>query len=306
MIYIVGLILIYLCKLSCSKMLVITHRSVDFSRKVCIYVAFTILFIISALRGYDVGIDTQNYATKFRIIQEYSLGYVFTNFYTERVEFGYAIICRVLGMVFKNPRIMIIVSSAIVNYGMARYIYRYTESDVVGVVLYICSGVFLHSLNITRQVMACVMLMNAWGSLTHKKYAESISWFFVGFSFHVTSIVFAVSYFFYFCRYNKKVMGWAFSISMVLAVLFKPIIRIASLVVDTFSYLDNSQNRVSAGGLWAVWIVELLIATYFVLSYSKSRKMRIHPDKGKKPIECEEMICIPFFVVFYIDKEYTL
>lgn len=300
MVYIIGLFLIYACKYCCGNVNAIKKRGEKFSSGLFVFSSCTILFFISSFRGYDVGIDTQHYVDKFLLIRSYPFEKILSSFYTERVEFGYALLNKIVGCLFADPRAIIIVNSAIVCYGMANYIYRYSNEESVAVILFTCCGVFLYSFNITRQIMACVMMMNAWGALTHKKYWQSALWFFVGVSFHVTSVIFAVTYFFYFFRKNKKVVLITFGASLLLAMFYKPLLKFASQFITAFSYLDNTKDKVTARGIWLVWFVELLIAVFFMGSYFGGKKRKLLLKDCENAVDSEDLICVPIFVVYYI------
>ena len=300
MVYIVGLVLIFLFKFCCSHMDPSISKNKNFSSAVYVFASFTMLFLISIFRDYGVGIDTQHYANKFLLIRKYSLGKILTSLYTERVEVGYALLNKLVGIFFTNPRAILVANSAVICYGMAHYVYRYAKTKHVAVILFICCGAFLHSLNITRQMMSCVMMINSWGELTHKRYRNSAIWFLVGISFHITSVVFAVVYFFYYFRENKKLVLIAFGASLILAMFYRPILALLAKFISAFSYLDNSSDKVSAGGIWLVWIIEVLIAGYFITSYAMGDKSKYLIDSKEHWFPTEEMICVPIFVVYYI------
>ena len=300
MIYILGIALIYAIKYCCDNVECIANKGKQFAGALFVYASFSVLFFISALRGYGVGIDTQHYVDKFLLIQNYSFGEILSSLYTERVEFGYALLNKILGCIFGTPRAIIVANSAIVCYGMAKYTYRYSNASHIAVILFVCSGVFLHSLNITRQIMACVMMINAWGALTYKQYWKSALWYLAGVSFHVTSIVFAVVYFYYLFRENKKLVFITFSISMLLAMFYRPILALISHFVTSIGYLDNAKDKVSAGGIWLVWMIELLLSAFFIASYYLDKKTWSKININIRIIDSASLICVPIFVVYYI------
>ena len=293
MIYAIAIGLMFLCRISCEKMPVLREKGAAFSRKTVVLASFTILFLISSFRDYRVGIDTLNYIRKFSLIQNYTFRQILSGVYTERVEFGYALLNRLCGIVFGHPRSILIVSSAIVCYGMAHYICRYTDYGLEAVILFTCCGLFLDSLNITRQTMACVMMVNAWGALTHKTYGKSAAWFLAGISLHITSVVFSVVYFFYFFRGSRRVVILSFLASLVPAVFFRPILRFASEFVNAFRYFDNADAKIHAGGIWLLWAVELLMAAFFLVSWLSGKR------KESWLMEADRS-CVPIFVVYYI------
>lgn len=295
MVYIAGVFSIYLCKFYCQKRLIEND-----ARKVCIIFSFSVLCLISALRGFDVGIDTHNYAEKFNLIQKYTWAEILSSFYTERMEIGYALLNKLVGVFSSEPRSIIIVNSCIICYAMAYFVYHFTDSDCTAIMLFICTELYFFSFNIMRQMIAVILLMNAWGLLKQKKYRWSLVLFFLCISIHVMSIIFAAVYFFYFIHDNKKLVAVTFFASLLIVANYRVILSFIDNYTDIYSYLDNSHNKVRARGIWALWAVELIISAGFLVSYLKSEKSFIQSLIKNCSVDGVNLICVPIFVVYYI------
>lgn len=298
MVYTTLIGMLYLCKLYCAR--VWDHVDRELSRRVCIIGSVTVLFLFAAFRGLTVGIDTLNYVEKFELIRRYSIADILTSLYTERIEFGYALLNKLVSLFIPNARAVIILSAALICYGMAYAIWRYTDEDITPVILFVCSGLYLASFNVTRQVLACVLLFNAWGALTQKQYRRSLILWFAAFSCHVFSIVFAAVYFFWFFRGNKKLVTAVFLVSLVVSINYQFFIDILASLTSAFSYLDNSRPKTSAGGIWALWALELMICGFFALYYYAFKPVNRFLSMPQKLRSSENFICIPIFVVYYV------
>lgn len=297
--YLLAIAAIYFCKYYCTKKL--AHRDPEYIRKVIVMVSFTVLFLISAFRGPNVGIDTSHYMEKFEQIRQYSFLDIFTSFYTERVEIGYALMNKIVSLVAtSNSYLIIVVNSFIVCYGMAYYVIHFTDEDITPVILFACGGLFLHSMNIARQAIACVLLFNSWGTLNRKQYRTTAILFAVSILFHWTSVIFAAVYWFYFIRKKRAIFLSFIVISLVVLVNYQFIIDILGNLTDSFSYLGNTIEKVSANGIWAVWIIALLMAVYFMIHYITGKRELLRFELPESICDPSQTACVPLYVVYYI------
>lgn len=298
MVYLISILILFVCAGICRKTL--THRSPEYARRVTIWVSFFVLFLLGALRGPGVGVDTPNYMNKFVLIQEYPITEILSSLYCERVEFGYALLNKLVGCFTQEPYAIIVVNSAIVCFGMAWYIANFTDSDFVAIILFACGGMLLQSFNITRQMIACVFLLNSWGMLTHGRPKTAVLLFFAAFSFHWVSIIYAVVLFFYAFRRNRMVTGITIGVSFVVLMNYQTVINILSKFISVFSNISNPDNLTSANGVWAIWTVELTIAAFFLVCYFSKRKSFLGFQIPEELQEESHLLCEPLFVVYYV------
>lgn len=298
MIYALGIALIYLCKYHCEKKM--ADKDPEFVRKVVVLASFTVLFLISAFRGPNIGIDTYNYMEKFDQIRAHSFWDILTSLYTERVEIGYALMNKIVSLFTANSYLMVVINGFLVCYGMAYYVIHYTNEDLIPIILFTCAGMFLQSMNVARQTIACVLLFNSWGALTRKQYAATLVLFLISITFHWTSVVFAAVYFFYFFRNNKIVVLPFVLLSFVVIANYKLIIKLLIMLTDSYSYLDNSRNRITANGIWAIWGIALVFVLFFLIQYLANRRDLFGLKLPRGLQNPRELFCVPMYVVYYV------
>ncbi len=300
--YVLLIALIYISKIVFSA---IPRLSENKRKAWFIAVSFFFLFFLVAFRDSSVGTDIENYLEKFTLIRERSWGYVLTHFYTERVEIGFALLNKFLGLFTRQPQTIIVASAALFCAGSARFIYRYIDDALTAVMLFTCCGIYMYSFNITRQMIAVALLINAWGLLTEKRYKWSLALFAVSMLFHVMSFVFVLAYIFYALRHNKRAVTITVSVGAFLVLLHRPLLKLASLLTDKFSYLDNTKQRIHAGGIWGVWIIELCIVALYLAYYFLKDTPYWSRVQGRLPhrvstISATTSLCIPMFTALYI------
>lgn len=147
LIYIIGVILILLL----FKFL---------TKNKALVLSFIILFIISALRKYTVGIDTKQYVDQFLKIGEMS--FPFTD---SRYEFGFDLLNNLLFKITSNPQILIIVTSLIINSAVCYFIYKNSNNFLLSTLLFIFLSIYFNYMNVTRQAIAISVLLFGYSEL---------------------------------------------------------------------------------------------------------------------------------------------
>lgn len=303
MIYGTLILLIYASKILYDRMPTLTEKR---RKLMFLFTAFSLLFFVCAFRDVSVGTDMQSYLNKYVLLSDYSLVDVATHFYSERVEIGFALLNKLLSLISPFPQTIMVVSAFLFCFGFAAFIYRYVDDYLTAVILFTCCGMYIYTFNITRQMIACALLINAWGLLTEKRYKASVALFVISITFHVTACAFLLVYLFYFIRNNKRAVTITIALGVLCALNYNNLLRLAALLLsDKFSYLDNSRQKISAGGVWAIWSVEIAILVIYLLYYylqSTSAGSRLlnrlpHPFGT---ISTVESLCIPVFTALYI------
>lgn len=248
------------------------------------------LCTVCALRGVNVGTDMASYLEKFKTLREYPWHHVLTHWYSERVEIGFAVLSKAVGTITANPYAVMIVSAVIIFVGLGVFLYRESDDPLLCTIVLACCGWYLYTFNITRQMIAGVLLLAAWSALTRRHYLRSALWFCAALLFHVTAAVFLLAYLIYALRRHRTAITVTLGVGGCLALLHPLLLGVIASFTDAFSYLNNSREPIRAGGIWAIWIVELGIIALFLLYYY-SRRTRI-PET--------ESLCIPIFSGLYI------
>ncbi len=303
MVYGTLILLIYLSKIIYDRMPALTEKR---RKLMFLCTAFSLLFFVCAFRDVSVGTDMQSYLNKYALLSDYSLTDILSQFYSERVEIGFALLNKLLSLISPFPQTIIVVSTLLFCFGFAVFIYRYIDDYLTAVILFTCCGMYIYAFNITRQMIACAILINAWGLLTEKRYKASVALFIISMTFHVTACAFLLVYLFYFLRDHKRAVAVTIVIGSLCALNYNNLLRLAALLFsDKFSYLDNSRQKISAGGVWAIWSVEIVILVIYLLYYylhktsAGSRLLSKLPHPSAE-ISTVESLCIPVFTALYI------
>ncbi len=263
--------------------------------------SFGALFLVCAFRDDSVSWDMANYLLKYKQIRNVSLGYILTHLYTQRVEFGYALINKILGWIFTDPHTIIIFMALVTTILWVVYLYfNYDQQDDLNATLiFTCCGIYLHHFGFIRQMLAISLLMNAWAMLTRKKYRQSAILFLLACTQHYMSVCFLLAYLFYFLRKRPTTVYWVAGIGGFLLINLGPILKLAGRFFHRFSYLGKTDTTLSLGGIYLVWIVELVVLLWLFAQYALPKKL---PELLRLPAGLSDLqtCCVPLFVLMYI------
>ena len=142
-----------------------------------------------ALRNISVGVDTAPYARIFTII-------VNTNNFIDAIRNApltapvYVIFCKVLSYISKDPQIVIVVSSLIINIGLMKLINKVSVNAPVSYLSWIGLTLFYCSMNGTRQCMALVLSLHTLIMLSENlKGRRAWTLFIIAVLIHPTALV---------------------------------------------------------------------------------------------------------------------
>ena len=140
------------------------------------------LFVVSALR-VNVGTDYKNYLRIYStFIQEGIQG---------RLEPGFYYLCRLIDFCNLPSQMIFVVSSAMILFFIALYIWKESPSPCFSIFLFVFSGWYFSSMNIVRQAMAISICMYGIHLLLkHRSYFFIIIATLVASLFHRTALIF--------------------------------------------------------------------------------------------------------------------
>ncbi|CUM97551.1 Uncharacterised protein [Blautia hydrogenotrophica] len=188
-IYFVNILIVLITSIICKyKIKGPSGRIIEGNTIYSLIVCYTFTFIM-ALRNISVGVDTAPYARIFTII-------VNTNNFIDAIRNApltapvYVIFCKVLSYISKDPQIVIVVSSLIINIGLMKLINKVSVNAPVSYLSWIGLTLFYCSMNGTRQCMALVLSLHTLIMLSENlKGRRAWTLFIIAVLIHPTALV---------------------------------------------------------------------------------------------------------------------
>lgn len=317
MIYITSVMSIVIAMIFCSY----KNSKISFTRNknVILYFSFGVIILISALRNVNVGVDTKSYLQHFYLIANTSIIDIITTYKYLGFEIGYNLLCKSFSFIFPNYYVFQMFISFIYCYGMMKFIKNNTYNVYLCIILFLGLELFTYSLNISRQMLAVMILCHAWNYLIKDKFTKSVLLFFLALTFHATSVVFVLVYIVYKLR-NKQYIFYTIPFFLVLfSFNYQLIIGIFKKYFPYYiNYYVNERNIQSAGSIIIVWLIIGVLSIYII--YNKKNliiKDKLYATFSLVYIFCNvvglsfnyfERIGIYFlpFVLLLFDRYYVL
>ncbi len=269
------MVLLYMCFMGCIVYRTRMFQKADLKKKNKVFLIYAeiCLFLVCALRSYQVGLDGPTYYAYYRALIKYP------GFRTGW-EPIYLLINQI-ALKLNWYQFVIISTSLITCLGFGYFAYHNCDDRVSAfwfVYFFITLNLYFTSMNLIRQICSMAICINVYTVLkkdqTRIRYIKSLALMLLGLGFHimaVLSIIYAIP--FIIKKVDKKTIVYAIVVSLVgiatMAVGQRFIIR----VVPRFSRYINDDRLVSsrAGFFSLVMIALKLILIVITLTLNSKR-----------------------------------
>lgn len=162
------------------------EKTIEKRKKSFLIIIFFILFLIMGFREVGVGTDTTQYVSVFLNYSKTSLSSILS---TRNSFIGYALLNKLICIFSTEPHTILIVSSAIILYLIAKFIYKNSDHVVYSTVLFILFYHYFAAFNISRQYISIAIIANAYTLLKEKKIFKYLVACLIAISIHNTAVV---------------------------------------------------------------------------------------------------------------------
>ena len=178
------------------------------------------LVIFSGLRSINIGTDVRNYGNIFNTFGRLPL----SSDVSKSIDGFpvYRLMCKLIYVIFDgNYQVMLVVSAAIIIYGLFKFIYRYSDNCTASVFYYITLFYFFIAWNIVRQSIAMSLFLLAFISFEEKKYVKCIILGLLASGIHSIALIMFIAFVLTKIRWNKSIFA-VYSLCIVLAMSLVP------------------------------------------------------------------------------------
>lgn len=248
----------------CGKMRLVLFNRNNLKSNICLICAFQSAFVIMALRGESVGVDTANYKRYFTQVAQLEWSSLFSggwdgHYFT--TEIAYMVIEKIVSIFTNNAQWLIAICAAIYINGVYCFVKKYSQHTLMSIMSFLCIGSFLLAMNLMRQSVAVGLCCVAWIKLQKREYGKAILWIAMACTIHVSAIVFFLTIFFKIIPANKKnliilaLMSISFSIEGT---------DIVYRVIKFFPVYQSRYGRgrwqiAEANGIIILWLIIVII-----------------------------------------------
>ena len=239
---------------------------INTKNSVFLSICFILLLLVAGFRG-DFTTDYINYVSIYRIVEHKSFYEVLTT--QNSVEVLYAIMNKLIAIIFNDYRFVFITSAFIMIYYTFKEVKKNSEYVWISILIYLCIGSYFTSFNLTRQIMAAAMIFGASKYLYQRKFSKYFICVVVTSLFHNSTIIMLAFYFVLNVKWNKnivKILSPIYFSFLVSTYIFAP--QIINIVRRFFyaDYLDNSYGMSAGLGIQTIG-KPLIVLLYILFNY---------------------------------------
>ena len=235
--------------------------------------AFLFLFFICALRHPSMGIDlhygfSDGYIGRFQYISEQNWGYLLKNHSTDydlqSYEIGYVLFNKIISVFGNNSQLLLSFVALLSIFPIFVVYYKESNSFVFSILVYLAFPCFFAVFSALRQACAIGICFMSYKFIKERKIIPFILFILLASTFHITALVFLLSYPLYTIRI-KKIYKYFMVVLVGIIFLFRN--QIFILLMHLFNKGITPDNN------GAINLFLFFIALYIVLSLiSKENK----------------------------------
>ena len=226
--------------------------------------------LVMGLRASTVGEDTQRYMSYFNYTSSLPLGSVDIAAMNTGVDIGYAILMKIISLVYNDYIFFQLMVSIFVCLGYAYYISKNRIDISIGIAVFLGSGLFFAAFNTTRQSCALTFFLIAWTFLQERKYVKTFILIIIAVSMHMSAILFAIPAIIYIFRKHRFIYWVVPSTAIIVALFYRRLLIFLASVLPQYSHITDNNNQYMSVGLSAiVWIIVAAISLLILKKYEK-------------------------------------
>ena len=272
-------------------LLIFCTGTTSFKKKIYIVIAYTSIFLVAGLRDVSVGTDTSMYQGIFSRMPDMTFGTLFSS----RMEIGYTLINKILSIFTGQPQAITLLSSAIIVFGFAIFVYRNSNNVTVSTFLFLTLFFFAASINTERQFIAVMLVCNSFYYLKNAQIKAFIILILLASQFHISSIIFLPIL----ALRRVKPNTFNFILIGVTSIFLGAILMYSNyIIMDLLGqyqvYIGTRffENK-AVYGTMLIWICQLLLACTSVYFLAQNKYKLV---KGER----EELFYLSLFMVFSV------
>lgn len=229
-------------------------------KKLFLGFAFIPMFLIQALRGYTIGVDTEGYINHYHIIG--NMGWNSLDFTYNGFEPGYILLNKVVAFLSGNSAtIFLTVVSGIIMVGFSIFIYYNSSNVMLSTMLFLALNHFFTSMVSLRQYIAIAILINSFYFFRKRRLGMMLLLCATSFLFHKSSIIFsALILGLYFIKLTRYKILLLIGIELTGAVCFPSLLALALRILPKYNYyFIFIQNFMESMGIGKIRIIYLFL-----------------------------------------------
>lgn len=246
------------------------------SENIIIFIAALLLFFFAAMRSINVGADTDQYCSHFLKIAatDWKDFANYTNGWYGDIETGYKIYNKLFS-VFKNQQTITITNSLLQIGLISLVIIKQSDNKWLSFFLYFSLCFYQTALNLTPSSFVSYFLFLSFPYIKNQKLIKFFIFIGIGVLFHTSAIFFIPLYFLSKIKINKKTIGIALVVSLMIFVFYQSFIKMILIILPQkyLWYIDGSREHKGNTVELAVLIVQIIAIVFCMFQFKKEKQI---------------------------------
>lgn len=256
------------------------------NRKLFLFGSFFGLLLVCGFRGDKVGEDTFTYLSIAKVAMDTpwktalaqfpkTQWYVYEWGGIENIETGFFVFCKLFGRLFDSEYAVLFMAALVTSWGFARFIYKNSVDVGLSLWVYMCDAIYMSSFNLTRQMMAMAIALQAYSHIKNRNIVKSLFWILLGSMFHQSVLIYVLLIpIYYFARMPNSIK-YVSIVATALPMILPYIQRIVEMFSGRYaSYFTNSYWDVQLGGAVILWTFLILLIVWMLIKKVKDNEQR--------------------------------
>ncbi len=208
------------------------------------------LIVLTGLRGYTVGADTDTYLDALRHYTGISFAEVFTKplVYPFDFEIGYFVLTKLCAWMHMSETVFLFLIAIAVYVPLFRYIYLHSTHPYISVLVYFAFGFFSYSLGIYRQFIAIGIVLSVLKYIERRQFWPYFLAILLAMLIHQTAFIALPLYFLPVFRWRKpRFFLTVLAAEVVLLAVGRYVIRLAVSLFPAYAGYLGSQYDTQGG-----------------------------------------------------------
>lgn len=285
----------YLIFFICFLYIFVNACNVKNKQKVFIVLSFSILILISGIRGYECGGDLQHYLSNYPIIGKRN----FHDIFYDRVKYGYVFssIYKIAYSIDESPTCLLFLTSIINLSFIAIFIKKYSCNPFFSVFIYVTMAFYTNTFNSVRSSMALGLGLVIMRYIIERNFIKFFIGYIVALEIHQTFFPFLFLYFIYNKQLSFRYIIISISICYIISQAlssFMGYIATLAYIYDPGAYEDIGEAYSGGYSLLAL-LSGMAVGFYWLL-----KKENCINKETQLFIHCMVMAsCIQAFATYY-------
>lgn len=236
--------------------------------------------LLMGLRSLEIGTDTITYSWIFENCANLS----FAGLLDYHIEFGYSLLNKVVAVLFSEYRVMMFVNAIIIMLGIRNVILKLSDNKIMSIYLFIAIGYFCSAMNIVRQYIALVFVLNAFVAVLYKQKAwkwKILLNCLIATLFHMSAILMLAVIIGYYIIYNEKIKK-GFMLRMIACLVGGVLVLFLNKIIQMIPFVDYDYLVHGGGFKYSIWNFNFLLKIICIILCLIIQKINKDKLSGKE------------------------